>query len=76
MSYNNNTSKLGEQFPIGACIGVVGMGLSTLSQELFNVKLGYDRFGFKNVFKVVISSGLTTMVVIKTADAIYEKMDK
>ena len=60
----------------GVAMGLTGMGISTLSQELIGHKLGYGRMSFKNVFKIAISSGLTTVGVMYAIDRIDKEMKK
>ena len=70
---SNMQFKFGEQFVTGAEIGLVGMGLSSLSQELIGHKLGYRKIGLKNGFKIIMSSGLTTILVMNTVEYINKK---
>ena len=42
--------KFSETLATGVAIGLVEMGISTLSYELFGVKLGYGRLGCKECF--------------------------
>ena len=68
----NNTTfdveKHGKNFLIGSAIGLTGMVLSSLSSELTEHKLGYANIGLKNGFKIIISSGLTTCLVMKAEE--------
>ena len=63
--------KHGERFIAGSVIGITGMIISSLSQELCGHKLGYGKIGVRNVFKITLSSGLTTVLVMKGAE--YKK---
>ena len=60
--------KHGRNFLTGSAIGLTGMILSSLSSELTGHKLGYANIGLKNGFKIIISSGLTTCLVMKAEE--------
>ena len=60
-----DAEKHGKNFLIGSAIGLTGMIISSISSELTGHKLGYRNIGLKNGFKIVISSGLTTVLVMK-----------
>ena len=68
----SNTSfdaeKHGKNFLIGSTIGLTGMLISSLSSELTGYKLGYAIIGIKNGFKIILSSGLTTCLVMKVEE--------
>ena len=76
-STENNTTtfdveKHRKNFLIGSAIGLTEMLLSSLSSELTGHKLGYANIGLKNGFKIIITSGLTTCLVMK-AEEEYRK---
>ena len=75
MSTENTTTsfdakKHGERFLTGTAIGITGMLISSLSSELTGHKLGYANIGLKNAFKITLSSGLTTVLVMKLAESV------
>ena len=80
MSTSDNTSdattfdveKHGKNFLIGSAIGLTGMIISSISGEITGHKLGYGSIGLKNGFKVIISSGLTTCLVMKAEEKYRE----
>ena len=75
-STDDNTSfdfdKHGKNFLTGSAIGLTGMLISSLSSELTGHKLGYANVGLKNGFKIIISSGLTTCLVMKAEEKYRE----
>lgn len=60
--------KHGERFLTGTTIGITGMLFSSLSQELTGHKLGYGKIGLKNALKITLSSGLSTVLVMKVTE--------
>ena len=67
--------KHGGNFIIGSTIGLTGMLISSLSNELTGHKLGYTNIGLKNGFKIIISSGLVGCLVMK-AEEKYEESQR
>ena len=63
-----DAEKHGKNFLIGSAIGLTGMIISSLSSEITGHKLGYGNIGLKNGFKIIISSGLTTVLVMKAEE--------
>ena len=55
-------------FGTGVGVGLCGSLASELFHSLFNTSLGYSPLSIKNFFKVGITSGLSTMVVIAGYD--------
>ena len=53
-----------QTFGTGALVGVVGSTISMLSNEVIRTPLGFSPMSFKNVVKVGIVSGLSTMGVM------------
>ena len=70
-------SKL-KTFGIGVGVGLLGSLTSQLSHSLYNTSFGYSPMGIKNLFKVGISSGLSTLGVIALYDEIeaFRKSEK
>ena len=60
--------KQGTNFLIGSAVGLTGMIISSISSEITGHKLGYAHIGLKNGFKVIICSGLTTVLVMKAEE--------
>ena len=67
-----DVEKHGKNFLIGSAIGLTGMIISSISSELTGHKLGYAHIGLKNGFKIIISSGLTTALVMKAEEKYKE----
>ena len=67
MTDTNYQYKFGEEFLTGSAIGLTGMLISSLSNELTGHKLGCGKIGLKNGFKITLSSGLTTVLVMNIA---------
>ena len=63
----------GEGFLTGASIGITGMLISSVSQELTGHKLGYGKIGLKNAFKISLSSGVITCFVMRVAKYVNKK---
>ena len=63
-----DAEKHGRNFLIGSAVGLTGMLLSSVSSEVSGYKLGYAHIGLKNGFKIIISSGLTTVLVMKAEE--------
>ena len=57
-------------FGAGVGIGLLGSLTSQLFHSIFNISLGYSPMGIKNLFKVGISSGLSTLAVTAAYDEI------
>ena len=63
-------------FGAGVGIGLLGSLTSQLSHSLFGTSLGYCPLGIKNLFKVGISSGLSTLAVTALYDEIQTMRKK
>ena len=55
-------------FGAGVGIGLLGSLTSQISHLVFNVSLGYCPLGIKNLFKVGISTGLSTLAITDLYD--------
>ena len=74
MSSDNqiDTQKRMERFLSGAAIGLTGMVISSLSKGLTGHKIGYGDIGLVNGFKIVISSGIASIGVMKIAERVQQ----
>ena len=65
-----------QTFRTGAVVGVVGSTISMLSNEVMRTPLGFSPMNFKNIVKVGIVSGLSTIGVMWGYDEYKEWKDK
>lgn len=58
----------------GALIGVVGMSISGITDAVARTKLGYEPFGFINLLKVGVMTGVSSSAVLFLHDKVWEKI--